>query len=157
MPFHSTNCAVVSKCLFSNEKGLSLLSQVSVYVDYNSRGFFRGRSKWPARHSGDHSPHGCLQLELLIQSTMSQQVPAERAGRMEGQWKGSAVVLNDCMGLNLLGQGRTGSGCLSDSEASVRAGCTEWCGCEVLLLLCCHQVHEYPLLPVYNFGVLVSI
>lgn len=59
-PFCSTNCAMVSKCLFSNEKGLSLLSQVSVCVDHNCRGLFRWRSKWPAGHSGDHSPDGCL-------------------------------------------------------------------------------------------------
>lgn len=57
--------------------------------------------------------------KLLIQSTMSQQFPAEGAGRMEGQWKGSAMVLNDYMGLNLLGRGQTGSGRLSDSEAKL--------------------------------------
>lgn len=57
--------------------------------------------------------------KLLIQSTMSQQFPAEGAGRMDGQWKGSAMVLNDYMGLNLLGRGQTGSGRLSDSEAKL--------------------------------------
>lgn len=90
---------------------------------------------------------------------MSQQVPAEGAGRMEGQWKGSAVVLNDCMGLNLLGQGRIGSGWLSDSEANVRAGelsgvgvksCNYYARCTSL---CASHVHK--LLPVYHFGVLV--
>lgn len=59
-PFCSADCAMVSECLFSNEKRLSLLSQVSVCADYNCRGLFRWRGKWPAGHSGDHSPDGCL-------------------------------------------------------------------------------------------------
>lgn len=54
---------------------------------------------------------------------MSQQTSAEGDDRTEGQRRGSAVVLNDYMGLKLLGWGQTGSGCLSDSEAKKRVVC----------------------------------
>lgn len=47
---------------------------------------------------------------------MSQQLRAEGDGRMEIQTKGSAVVLNDYMGLKLLGWRLTGSVCLNDSD-----------------------------------------
>ena len=51
---------------------------------------------------------------------MSQQFPAEGDGRMEGQRRGSAMVLNDYTGLKLLGRGQTGNGWPNDSEAKNR-------------------------------------
>lgn len=147
--FCSTNCTPVSKCLcVLYEKQPSLLSQVSVFVDYNCRGLFRQRGKWPAAHSSDHDPDGsdgCLCFNNVDLVNHESTVPS-RGGQQDGggQRKGSAVVLNDYMGLKLLGWGQTGSRCLNDSQAK-KVSCVYqriWVWTVIIMWCWCAWVHK---------------
>lgn len=55
---------------------------------------------------------------------------------MEGQRKGSALVLNDYTGLKLLGWGQTGNGCFNDSEAKTCVTINVGGITEIIMLVC---------------------